>query len=439
MNDEIKFIIISTYGELLDLAMCLSQDYEVLFQVTDSDYKKIGEGLVHKIDDWFEYLGQEYVWIIDGCETAKLQDWLRSRGEDVVGSCVALAEYEDDRQKGQAWFRKLGFKQPLSKNFKDFGDAIRYVQSSKTRLILKQNGSAPKHLNHKGKFDDGFDMIYHLEQLEKDWNESEYGPVDFDLMEIVEGTEIAASAFFNGHDWLRTRSGKVVGYLNAEQKKEMDGDLGETTGEMGTVFLGVDEDDELFRDIMLREGTAELLREHDFRGVFDINGCMTDKGFVAFEVTSRFGIPATSYEFMEGLDGNPAELIAAMAMGLDTPIDVKRDYGMVQVIAAKPFPVEEQVSRESTSLGARLWPLADGNRSEDFTKEQWRHIHLENFCKKDDAYLVATGNGYLLTVTQTGKSIEKVREKCLEFIKENLYIAGMKYRQDLGHNVEELL
>lgn len=439
MNDEVKFIIISTYGEVLDLAMCLSHKYEVCFQITDPDYKKIGDGLVHKIDDWFEYLDKGYIWIVDGCESAKLQDWLRSRGEDVVGSNVALAEYEDDRQKGQAWFRKLGFKQPLSKNFKDFEDAIEYVRQSKGRLILKQNGAAPKHLNHKGKFDDGFDMVYHLEQLKKGWNESEYGPVDFDLMEIVEGTEIAASAFFNGHDWLRNREGKVVGYLNAEQKKEMDGDLGETTGEMGTVFYGVDEEDELFADIMLRPGVAELLAEHNFRGVFDINGCVTDKGFVAFEVTSRFGIPATSYEFMEGLNGDPAELLSAMAMGIDLPIEVRRKYGIVQVIAAKPFPVEESVSRENTSLGVRLWPLLKGKRADDFTPDQWKHIHLENFCKKDDAYLVATGNGYLLTVTQIGNSIEEVRDKCLEFIRQNLYIAGAKYRQDLGKNVEEFL
>ncbi len=439
MNDEVKFVIISTYGELLDLAMHLSQDYEVLFQVTDPEYKKIGEGLVTKIDNWFEYIGKDYIFVIDGCETAKLQDWLRARGEYVVGSCVAMAEYEDDRQKGQAWFKELGFKQPKSANFKDFESAMEYVRSSKGRLILKQNGSAPKHLNHKGKFDDGFDMLYHLEQLKKSWNESQYGPVDFDLMEIVEGTEIAGSAFFNGHDWLRNEEGKVVGYLNAEQKKEMDGDLGETTGEMGTVFYGVDEDDDLFRDIMLRPGTAELLREQDFRGVFDINGCLTKDGFVAFEVTSRFGIPATSYEFMEGLKSDAAELLAAMAMGIDMTVEVKRTYGIVQVIAAKPFPVESDVSHESTSLGARLWPLLKGERAEDFTKEQWKHIHLENFCKEDDSYLVATGNGYLLTITQLGDSIEDVREKALEFIKDNLYIAGMKYRQDLGHNVEELL
>ena len=307
------------------------------------------------------------------------------------------------------------------------------------RYILKQSGSAPKHLNHKGKFDDGFDMLYHLEQLKKSWNETEWGEVDFDLMEVVEGTEIAASAFFNGSDWLRNEDGKVVGYLNAEQKKEMDGDLGATTGEMGTIFLGVDEDDELFSDILLREGIAEKLAECDFRGVFDINGSVTDKGFVAFEVTSRFGVPATSYEFMEGLESDTGELLAAMAMGEDEPIEIKQDYGIVQVVAAKPFPLEGNTEPENTSLGVRLWPLNKGERAEDFTKEQWKHIHLENFYKEDDAYRVATKNGYLLTITQTGDSIEDVREKALEYIKDNIHLDGMKYRQDLGHNVEELL
>lgn len=434
-----KFFVFSAYGELLDVAMHLQDEgEEVVLYVPDKDYKAIGEGIVPKAENWHEYLNKGYIFVVDGCENAKLQDWLRERGELVVGTNEEMTSYEEDRQKGQDWFKKLGFKQPDSKNFKDFDSAIEHVKSSKNRLVLKQNGEAPKSLNHLGKFDDGSDLLYHLEELKKSWTEHTNGPVDFDLMELVEGTEMAASAFFNGHDWLRDEYGDVVGFLNFEHKKETDGNLGETTGEMGTLFLGVDENNETFSEIMMKPEIAALLKKTDYRGVFDINGSMTKKGFVAFEPTSRFGVPATSYEFMEGLDMNTADLLECMARGLDEPIAVHHEIGMVTVVASKPFPVEADMDDAATSLGQKLWILKDKKPLKDFTDEQKEHIHLENFKKTDGNYLVATKSGYLLTVTMRGDDVQDVREKTLEFIKDNVLISGMKYRQDLGKAYEDL-
>jgi phosphoribosylamine-glycine ligase len=51
--------------------------------------------------------------------------------------------------------------------------------------------------------------------------------------------------------------------------------------------------------------------------------------------------------------------------------------------------------------------------------------------------VVASKSGYLLTVTGFGKDIKDAREKMLEYIKENIYISDMKYRQDLGKSVEQ--
>ena len=56
-----------------------------------------------------------------------------------------------------------------------------------SRFILKQNADAPKSLNYMAKFEDNSDLIFHLEELKKSWNENEFGEVDFDLMEVVRG------------------------------------------------------------------------------------------------------------------------------------------------------------------------------------------------------------------------------------------------------------
>lgn len=439
----LKFIVISTYGELLDVAIQLEkvEGYDTYFCVLDHDYEKIGDGIVTKEKDWFRCIGKGYIWVIDGCEHADMQDWLREQGEYVVGTNKALSEMEDNRQKGQAWFKKAGFKQPESVNFQGktaFDDAMKFISERKEKFIIKQNGSAPKSLNYKGKFDGQEDILYHLEEMRKGWRESEYGPVDFDLMEVVEGMEVAASAFFNGHDWLRNREGKVAGYINFEHKKLTDGDLGPSTGEMGTLFKGVTEDDEGFADIMLRKEIVEFLKEKNYRGVFDINGCSTKDGYVAFEATSRFGIPATSYEFMEGLKSNTGRLLAAMAMGIDEVIEIDESWGIAQVIVAPPFPVEDDVEDNATSRGEKLWIIKSGKPAEDFIPDQWHHIHLENFERNEEGdYLVATKNGYLLVITAKADSIKEAREKALEYIKDNIFIADMFYRQDLGERIEK--
>jgi phosphoribosylamine-glycine ligase len=441
--DGDKFLIISSYGELLDVAIHLEKIEKklVMFYVPEKDYAKIGEGIVQKCDNWHEYLGKGWIWVVDGCEHAGLQDWLREQGEMVVGTNKIMSELEEDRQKGQKWFEEAGFNQPESFNFTDIDEAIDFVsENTNKRWVLKQNGSAPKSVNHVGKFEGSEDMLYHLNELKKKWNENEYGAFDCDLMECVEGVEIAASAFFNGSDWLRDKNGKVVGFLNFEEKKETDGALGETTGETGTTFYGCDETNPIFKDILLREELVKTLKDSDYRGVFDINGSITDKGFIAFEATSRFGIPATSYEFIEGLKTPLCDLLCAMATGESTSIEIQRGWGMVMVVCTKPYPVEYDLPGAHSSIGEKLWILQDGKPIEDFTKEQLNHIHLENFYKDDEGeYKVATANGYLLTVTGIGANIESMRKSLIEYIKENLYISGNKYRQDIGKRIEEYI
>jgi phosphoribosylamine-glycine ligase len=434
-----KILIFSEFGELLDLAMHLKEieKHEVLMHIPESEYKKIGDGIIEKTDKWWELMGQNYLWVFDGCNFGNLQDWLREKGELVFGGSEDGDKLENDRQLGQKLFKAAGFYQPESKNFKDISEALDFVKSNPDRKwILKQNGSAPKSINHMGHFEGGRDMIFHLEQLKKSWNESAMGPVDFDLMEVVEGLEVAASAFFNGKDYMKDKDGKVIGYLNFEEKKEADGGTGETVGEMGTTFIGVTDDSKLFSDILLKPKITEALRAAKFRGVFDINCIKTKEGIVALEPTCRFGIPATSYEFLEAME-NVGETMRAVAAGENSPVSIRMGIGMVLCIVSKPFPVEADMEKEATSLGERLWVMRDGKPVKDFDTEQKKHIHLENFEKSDGYHRVATKNGYLLTLTASGKSIGEVRDYLLKYAKDNIYISGIKYRTDIGARVEE--
>ena len=199
-----KFLVYSEFGEIADLAMCLQNEgHEVVFFVENHDYRSIADGILKHITDWYRYIGKGWIWVFDSCSFGDLQDWLREKGEFVFGGCAEGDKLENDRQAGQDWFAEAGFREVDSENFKDFESASEFIKGKTRRYILKQNGSAPKSLSHMGKFDDGSDMLYHLDELKKRWNEAQFGPIDFDLMEVVEGLEVAASAFFNGTDWMR--------------------------------------------------------------------------------------------------------------------------------------------------------------------------------------------------------------------------------------------
>lgn len=436
-----RFILFSEFGEIADLGIYLQdvEKHEVVFHIENKESRKIADGILIHVEDWYRYMGKGYVWVFDSCSFGDLQDWMREKGEAVFGGCAEGDKLENDRQAGQDWFAEAGFDQVESQNFKDFDEASDFVsEHDDKRWILKQNGSAPKSLSHMGKFDDSSDMLYHLSELKKRWNEAQFGPVDFDLMEVVEGLEVAASAFFNGADWMRDADGKVCGFLNFEEKKEADGGTGETCGEMGTTFWGCTEDNELFREMICRPKIKERLRKIGFRGVFDINCIVTDeRKIVALEPTCRFGVPATSYEFCEGLESGAGRLLEAVATGKRQPIQVHQGWGMVMVVVAKPFPLEADVEDEATSIGERLWILQDGRSVDELSAEQKRHIHLYNFKKDDEGLKVATKSGYLLTVTAKGEDIAKIREGLIEYIKDNLMIAGQKYRSDIGKRVEE--
>jgi phosphoribosylamine-glycine ligase len=442
-----RFFIHSQHGEICDLGIYLQQveGHTVVVYIEDHNCRRIAEGILEHTTEWWRYIGEGYIWLFDGCSHGDLVEWLREQGEVVVGGTKETDSMENDRQKNQKWFRKLGFDQPVSKNFTDFDEAIAFVEeNADQRWILKQEADAPKSLSHMGKLDGSLDLLFHLRDLKKTWTEHEHGPVEFSLMEVVTGTEIAASAFFNGKQFLKNGAGKVVGFLNAEEKAESDGRLGSTTGETGTSFLGVTEDSVLFQSLILREGIEEYLAENDYRGVWDVNAILTDDGrLVALEPTCRFGVPATGYEFCLGMESSTGELLEALAKGINRKIEIYENVGMVIVVTAKPFPLEVDVEDEGTSIGERLWPLEDGEPVEDFSDSHWRRLGLYNFERAQDQetgewlYRVPTKSGYMLTVTGRGEHVATTRDEILHWIKQSFHLAGAKYRQDIGKRIEE--
>ena len=113
--------------------------------------------------------------------------------------------------------------------------------------------------------------------------------------------------------------------------------------------------------------------------------------------------------------------------------------GMVIVVTAKPFPYSiTGEDKENTSKDKKLWILDNGVPTNNFSPNQKKHIFLYNFERdENNDYKVATNEGYLLTCTLSGTTIKTVRKNLLEYIKNNIYIENIKYRQDIGARVED--
>src|SRR5689334_20656118 len=102
---------------MLDVALHLQdvEGHEVVMWIPDHDHSKIGDGLVRKDEHWWEYLGGEWTFLVDGCERGRMQDYLRVEcGVAVFGGSELGDQFENDRQTGQAIFKSAGFYQPES-------------------------------------------------------------------------------------------------------------------------------------------------------------------------------------------------------------------------------------------------------------------------------------------------------------------------------------
>ena len=106
-------------------------------------------------------------------------------------------------------------------NSRDTNAASRFIAQRPTRYVLKSNG--PDAPTFVGRHSAGKDVQAVLEAAGK------FVASSFVLMDFVEGIEMGVGAYFNGADFLQPAC------LDWEHKRFFPGDLGELTGEMGTV------------------------------------------------------------------------------------------------------------------------------------------------------------------------------------------------------------
>jgi phosphoribosylamine---glycine ligase len=317
-----------------------------------------------------------------------------------------------DREFGQDVLRRIGLVTAASHPFGDFDRAIGFVRANRRRYVVKFSGHGfASTRNYVGEMDDGSDVIAVLELQRNRWTYDE--TPRFIVMEYVQGVEVGLGAYFNGHEFLQPAN------LDWEHKRFFPGNLGELTGEMGTLltYRGANK---LF-DRTLRH-LQPLLRESRYMGYINLNTIVNERGIFPLELTCRFGYPG--FAILDAMQAQRwDEIFTQLVAGTDNVLRTHDGYAVCVVLTVPTFPYVhgyEQLSKGAPILFRESMTVADRD-----------HLHFAEVGMEGEQMVTTGSIGYVMVVTGRGATVEAARAdayaRCAKVV-----IPNMRYRLDIG-------
>ena len=406
-----KFLFVSNQALIGDLAWQVKKEgNEVKYYINDKAQKDVCDGFVDKTDSWKDQTEWADVIVFDDTGFGEIADKLRKEGKLVVGGSVYTDNLEHSREFGQEEMKKLGIVTLPNWNFTDFEEAIKFIKENPGRYVIKPSGHAQneKELLFIGQEDDGKDVLQVLDHYKKNWSKK---IKIFQLQKYASGVEIAIGAFFNGEDFITPVN------VNFEHKKMFPGEIGPSTGEMGTSMYW-SQPNTIFNQTLLK--MKENLTQSGYVGYIDINCIVNSKGIYPLEFTSRFGYPHISIA-MEGVMSPWGEFLHAIASRQKYDLKTKRGFQIGIVIAVPPFPFNDPEAFKRYSEDAAIL----------FKKPNMGGVHPCDVKIADNDWRLAGNSGYALVVTGSGSTMDSARKQVYHRVK-NIMIPNMFYRTDIG-------
>ncbi len=407
-----KFLFVSLDALIADIAwQVLKEGNDVRLFTESAGEKEIGDGFVPKTDDWERDVAWADVVVFDDVlgQGARAQR-LRAAGKLVVGGTPYTDRLEDDRAFGQQELKAAGVTIIPQDNFTSFDDAIAFVRANPTRYVIKPSGEAQnlKQLLFVGEDEDGKDVIQVLEDYKRAWAAR---IKEFQLQRRIVGVEVATGAFFNGREFVHPVN------VNFEHKKLFPGDIGPSTGEMGTAMFW-SEPNRIFNATLKK--IEPKLRDERYVGYIDVNCIVNSNGIYPLEFTARFGYPTISIQ-QEGLLLPIGELLYRLAEGSITRFKTRSGFQVGVRIVVPPFPFTDPETFATSSKDAVIIfkkPARDG-------------VHIEDVKSVAGEWLVTGTSGVVLIVVGLGPTMKQAQRQAYNRI-DNIMIPNMYYRKDVG-------
>ena len=410
--DKKKFLFVSLTGLIGDIAwQVVREGHDVRYAIGDPEEKEIGDGFVPKVDDWEKEIPWADVIVFDdvlgqGARAEKL----RADGKLVVGGSAYTDRLEDDRAFGQQELKAAGVSIIPQENFTSFDDAIAYVRKNPQRYVIKPSGEAQNHkqLLFVGEDEEGKDVLQVLEDYKRAWSSK---IKEFQIQKHIGGVEVATGAFFNGKEFVYPIN------VNFEHKKLFPGDIGPSTGEMGTSMFW-SEPNRIF-NLTLKKMEAKLA-EQNYVGYIDVNCIVNSNGVYPLEFTARFGYPTIQIQ-QESLLTPIGELLYRLAEGSITRFKARAGFQVGVRVVVPPFPFTDNETFETNSKDAVII----------FKKPNRDGCHIEDVKTIDDEWFVTGTSGVVLIVVGMGTTMRQAQRQAYSRI-DNIMIPNMYYRKDIG-------
>jgi len=393
----------------------------------DGSRAEVGDGgLIKRVSNWEDHMNwADLIFVTDNIYYIHALERYRDKGYPIFGSNLEGTSWEQERDYGEIILNKAGVETIPSQTFDNYDDAIAYVKENPYRYVSKPIGDGDKTLSYVAK--SAADMLYMLSY----WKKKNSFKGKFILQEFRPGVEFGVGGWFG--------SGGFSKYFceSWEHKKLMDGELGVTTGEQGTIVRYTK--DSKLADQMLKplEG---MLHGIGYTGYIDVN-CIVDKKGTAWplEFTTRPGWPLFNIQ-MSLHKGDPAQWMLDMIDGKDT-LKVSDKIACGVVVTIPDYPYSRMTKKENS--GYPIWGLTmeDAVNDVHLCEVQWgKGPAMIDGELKENIPMFVTAGDYVCTVVGLGDTIEKSREAVYSKIKKKIEIPNsIAYRTDIGEKVQKNL
>jgi phosphoribosylamine--glycine ligase len=343
---------------------------------------------------------------------------------NIFAPTVASARLEIDRKAGMDLIEAIGLDLPEYHTFNSLEEAEAFARKSSDTFVFKPAGDCDdKSLTYVSH--DPADMVGWLRRQIKAGKK--LGGKAMLQKKIDRLAEIGVSGWMGPEGFLPERY-----QVCHEHKPLYPGDIGQATGEQGTVTSYTD-DDKLAREMLLP--LEPTLRTLGHRGDFAVGAMVDTKGKAWFlEFTARFGYPCHWIQTASH-KGDPIQWMADLLKGKDSlkvsydvAIGVVLSQPMYPFDAAPPGMVEGIPIRGVDEVGDQFYPV-EVMRGKGPVWQDGKIVEQPTW---------ETAGEYVAVVCGLGKTVQRAQAKVYGAI-DKIKFPNVGYRNDIGDRLEHEL
>lgn len=390
---------------------------------------RFGEGLLKRVREWEPLMDSSDLIVMTGNTVTGFPQYMEKfepyfeQSYPLFGANLDSAKLELDRLQGQTVLETAGIQVLPYVVVDDLNDAINYVVKNGEPICIKPwGGEEDKSMTCVANSPE--EAIFHLERWRDQGLQSKLM-----LQQKAEGQEIGIAGWFSPQSgWLRMKE------ESWEHKRFLNDELGQNTGEQGTVIRHVAES--LLFDRILRPLT-DYLYSIGYVGDCSIN-CIVDPEGIPWplEFTARLGWPDFNIR-QELVDHDPVLWMQGMLNGQDL-FDPSTNIAVGVVMTHGDFPWSKDKYEDWSGFPIR-----------GMTEDNWPHLHWQMVRQGMQPTIIngdlghgqcmVTAGNYVAIATGRGESVVEAAEKAYWVADAIRWPSNVMYRTDIGRKLQRSL